>query len=78
MRLDVWVDIIVLFLGQIYIKMLWVYIELDFCSFVFYVVFEGYLYIKVFFSYEWGMFELSVEFFLMVMWLNECILYVCC
>lgn len=42
--------------------MLCVYIELDFCSFVFYVVFEGYLYMKVFFSYEWGMFDLNVDF----------------
>lgn len=72
MRLDAWADITVPLLGQTYTKTLRAYIELDPCSFVFHVAFEGYSYTKVLLSYEWGMFELSVELFLMVMWLNEC------
>lgn len=70
MRLDAWADITVPLLGQTYTKTLRAYIELDPCSFVFHVAFEGYSYTKVLLSYEWGMFELSVELFLMVMWLK--------
>lgn len=62
MRLDAWADITVPLLGQTYTKTLRAYIELDPCSFVFHVAFEGYSYTKVLLSYEWGMFELSVDY----------------
>lgn len=61
MRLDAWADITVPLLGQTYTKTLRAYIELDPCSFVFHVAFEGYSYTKVLLSYEWGMFDLNVE-----------------
>eukprot|EP00105_Crassostrea_gigas_P044415 XP_019928563.1 PREDICTED: uncharacterized protein LOC105342369 [Crassostrea gigas] len=54
MRLDAWADITVPLLGQTYTKTLRAYIELDPCSFVFHVAFEGYSYTKVLLSYEWG------------------------
>lgn len=56
MRLDAWADITVPILGQTYTKTLRAYVELDPCSFVFQVAFEGYSYTKVLLSYEWGMF----------------------
>ena len=58
MRIDAWADITVPLLGQTYTKTLRASLELDPCSFVFHVAFEGYSYTKVLLSYAWGMYIL--------------------
>lgn len=57
MRIDAWADITVPILGKKYTRTLRAYLELDPCSFVFHVAFEGYSPTKVLISYTWGMYS---------------------